>query len=55
MQRSWDRQRDPRGAYRPFGWFSRDYGEFYIQTVFYPAIVKLVNPLEKKVAESEAV
>lgn len=29
------------------GSVSRDYGEFYIRTVFYPAILKLVSPLDK--------
>jgi integrase len=33
------------------GSVSRDYGEFYIRTVFYPAIVKLVSPLEKTPVE----
>jgi integrase len=29
------------------GTVSRNYGEFYIRTVFYPAIAKLVSPLDK--------
>jgi integrase len=30
------------------GSVSRDYGEFYIRTIFYPAIVKLISPLDKR-------
>ena len=33
------------------GSVSRDYGEFYIRTVFYPAILKLVSPPEKTAVE----
>jgi integrase len=33
------------------GSVSRDYGEFYIRTVFYPAIVKLISPLDKTPVE----
>ena len=33
------------------GSVSRDYGEFYIRTVFCPAIVKLVSPFDKMPVE----